>query len=151
LLVDALAKILIRDPEWRQFIPLAPVATLPAFGLPPAIEQFFAARLEQLRLRVGAITPAEVGIQWRTDLAGVPSNTPPAELKIEIAPPDVLRVVEPAGLVENPGNQTVAFFAGRARVELPEGNRAFLRHIIERKEFVARDAARFCDPDEELD
>lgn len=149
VVVDLLRKILIADPEWRAYVPLSPAHALPAVGLPPALEQFFAHKLEQLRRRVGELTPAELALHWRTDLTTVAA--PPPVANVEILPEALLRVGEPVGLIDHPRNDAVVLFAGAVTMELPADNRTFLLHVVRRKQFRAQEAMSFCEPEETLE
>jgi ribosomal protein L16 Arg81 hydroxylase len=149
LLLDTLGRMLAEDPEWRRYVPLAP--TLPTTGVPAQVQSFLSSKLAELRARLGDLSENALAIRWRTDLAGSREDAPPAPTRVELSPSDVLRVAKPAGLIDHPQHQTVALFAGRATLELPDDNRTFLVHLVERDQFVAQDALAFCEADEELD
>jgi hypothetical protein len=158
LLFDLLRKQLQADPSWRQYLPLAPVSTWPLTGLPPAVEDFFAGRLADLRRCLAALTPAQIGIAWWTELAGSAAAEPPpltSPSAPDLTTSDRLRVAQPAGLLQNEGQQTVALLAGTTVTELPVSSSAdllpFLHHLVQRQEFLAGNAVRFCAPGEELD
>jgi ribosomal protein L16 Arg81 hydroxylase len=158
LLIDLLRKQLRGDPDWRRYLPLQPAQAWPAVGLPPVVESFLADRLTDLRRHVTALTPAQIGIAWRTELAvdaRAPTASPATPSEPDLTAADQLRVAQPAGLLEDEEQQTVALFAGDTVTELPvqlaADLRPFLHHLVERQEFLAGNAVHFCAPGEELD
>jgi ribosomal protein L16 Arg81 hydroxylase len=159
LVRDVVDRALVREREWREYLPLVQAASLPTEGVPRSIEELFARRLDELRARLAELTPAELAIQWRTELASVAGHRDvdadgrprPQRGAIEITPEDLLRVAKPSGMIENARTETIALFAGSAMLELPADNRAFLRHIVAREQFVAREATRFSDDGDEIE
>lgn len=148
LLLGLLEEELGRDPRWRQYLPLGATSPEPTSGLPPSFVELVTASIADLQARIANLSVAQLGIAWRTRLV---EKTAGREPTFHVTREHRLRVNQPACLLKNPQDETIAFFAGPAALEMPAETAPFLERLVQHTEFVARDAVDFCPPDEELE
>lgn len=144
LISDRLFRVFRARADWRRNLPAVPPADIPAGALPTHVEQFFAARLAELRAEVDSLDPRRLANQWLACLA-TPRRVPPIapEEIAAIVPTDRFRVRRPLRFALDVHGEVETLFVHAPAVDvvlLPPDTLPFVRELAAREAFTAQDA-----------
>ncbi len=152
MIVGRLFRVFRAHPAWRRNLPAVLPDDLPAGELPEHVEQFFAARLAELRAEVNALDPRRLASQWLGSLATPRREPPPApEDAAAIAPSDRFRVRRPLRFALDVHGADEALFVRAPAVDvvmLPPETLPFVRELAAREAFTAEDATAWTGDDD---
>jgi len=141
---DTLRNSLSRSESWRSNVPPVLAEDVPPGRLPPPVEQFFEARLGELRTLVRSLRAEDLYASWLRGVATFESPLgPPAEERApSVAAGDVLTVARdiPLRFVTNPDTRAISLYHLDQRIDLAEAARPLVEALVKTSRFPARRA-----------
>ena len=144
---DAIWASLCRSENWRSNVPPVLAEDVRPGCLPAPVEQFFEARLAELRTLVRSLRAEDLYASWLRSVATFdsPLGRRAEERAPSVASSDVLTVTRdlPLRLVTNPDTRTISLYHLEQRIDLAEAARPLVEALGKTSSFTAGRACKW--------